>query len=98
MIRLFKAYFPPRTLLLTLTEGILVTLGFLLAVVFWAGTTADANIYLMYENGAGRIGIIVAVFLILMYYFDLYNTRVIRNRREVVTRLVGLARLFLHPE
>ena len=90
MIRLFKAYFPTRTLLLTLTEGILVTLGFLLAVVFWAGTTADANIYLIYENGAGRIGIIVAVFLILMYYFDLYNTRVIRNRREVVTRLVGV--------
>lgn len=90
MIRLFNAYFPTRTLLLTLTEAILVTLGFLLAVVLWAGTTADANIYLIYENGAGRIGIIVAVFLVLMYYFDLYNTIIISNRREVVTRLVGV--------
>jgi sugar transferase (PEP-CTERM system associated) len=90
MIRLFNAYFPTRTLLLTVTEAILVTLGFGLAVVLWAGTTADANIYLMYENGIGRIGIVVAVFLILMYYFDLYNSIVITNRREVVTRLVGV--------
>ena len=90
MIRLFNAYFPTRTLLLTVSEAILVTMGFVLAVVLWAGTTADANIYLRYENGIGRIGIIVAVFLILMYYFDLYNSIVITNRREVVTRLVGV--------
>src|SRR5215469_16356125 len=90
MIRLFNAYFPKRTLLLTLTEAILVALGFLLAVVLWAGTAADANIYLIYENGVGRIGIVVAVFVVLMYYFDLYDTIIIRNRREVATRLVGV--------
>jgi sugar transferase (PEP-CTERM system associated) len=90
MIRLFNAYFPTRTLLLTVSEAILVTLGFVLAVVLWAGTTADANIYLRYENGVGRIGIVVVVFLVLMYYFDLYNSIVITNRREVVTRLVGV--------
>ena len=32
----------------------------------------------------------VAVFLILMYYFDLYDSFVLSNRREVVTRLVGV--------
>src|SRR6516165_9733311 len=90
MIRLFNAYFPTRTLLLTVTEAILVTMGFLLAVVLWAGTAADANIYLLYENGFGRIATIVVVFLVLMYYFDLYDTIVIRNRREVATRLVGV--------
>jgi len=36
MIRLFNAYFPTRTLLLTVTEALLVTLGFVVAVVFWA--------------------------------------------------------------
>ena len=46
MIRLFNAYFPTRTLLLTVTEALLVTLGFVIAVVFWAGTAFDANIYL----------------------------------------------------
>ena len=90
MIRLFNAYFPTRTLLLTVTEALLVTLGFVLAVVLWAGTPADADIYLLYENGLGRIGLIVVVFLVLMYYFDLYDSFVLANRREVVTRLVGV--------
>jgi len=90
MIRLFNAYFPTRTLLLTITEAILVTLGFVVAVVFWAGTAADAKIYLLYLNGLGRIFLVVAVFLVLMYYFDLYGSFVLSNRREVVTRLVGV--------
>jgi sugar transferase (PEP-CTERM system associated) len=90
MIRLFNAYFPTRTLLLTVTEALIVTLGFVASVVFWAGTATDANIYLLYENGLGRIGLVVAVFVMLMYYFDLYDSIVLSNRREVVTRLVGV--------
>jgi len=90
MIRLFNAYFPTRTLLLTVTEALLVTLGFVAAVVFWAGTATDANIYLLYENGLGRIGLVVGIFVLLMYYFDLYDSIVLSNRREVVTRLVGV--------
>src|ERR1035438_10872654 len=90
MIRLFNAYFPTRTLLLTLSEAILVTAGFLVAVLLSTGTTTDARIYLLYENGAGKIGLVVFVFLVLMYYFDLYNSSILTNRREVVTRLVGV--------
>jgi sugar transferase (PEP-CTERM system associated) len=90
MIRLFNAYFPTRTLLLTVTEVILVTLGFVLAVVLTQRTTNDASIYLLYENGLGRILLVVVVFMVLMYYFDLYDSFVLGNRREVVTRLVGV--------
>jgi sugar transferase (PEP-CTERM system associated) len=90
MIRLFNAYFPTRTLLLTVSEALLVTLGFVVAVVVWAGTTVDAKIYLLYLNGLGRIFLVVAVFVVLMYYFDLYDSFVLSNRREVVTRLVGV--------
>ena len=90
MIRLFNAYFPTRTLLLTLTEAVLVTSGFVLAVLLSSATAVDAKIYLLYENGAGRIGLVVLVFLVLMYYFDLYNSTILTNRREVVTRLVGV--------
>jgi len=90
MIRLFNAYFPTRTILLTVTEAILVTLGFVVAVVFWKGTTADAKIYLLYLSGLDRILLVVAVFVVLMYYFDLYDSFVLSNRREVVTRLVGV--------
>jgi sugar transferase (PEP-CTERM system associated) len=90
MIRLFNAYFPTRTLLLTVTEALIVTLGFVAAVLYWAGTATDANIYLLYENGLGRIGLVVGVFVLLMYYFDLYDSIVLSNRREVITRLVGV--------
>ncbi len=90
MIRLFNAYFPTRTLLLTVTEALIVTLAFVVAVCFWAGTAMDANIYLLYENGLGRIGLLVGIFITLMYYFDLYDTTVLSNRREVITRLVGV--------
>src|ERR1035441_7924264 len=89
MIRLFNAYFPTRTLLLTVTEVILVTLGFVLAVEFWAGTTSDASIYLLYENGLGRIGLVVAVFLFLMYYFYIYDSFVFATPHEAATGLVG---------
>ena len=61
-----------------------------MAVVFWAGTASDAKIYLLYLNGLGRILLVVAVFVVLMYYFDLYDSFVLSNRREVVTRLVGV--------
>lgn len=90
MIRLFNRYFPTRTLLLTLTEAMLVTLGFVVAVLVSSGNATDARIYLLYENGSGRIGLVVCVFLLLMYYFDLYNSAILTNRREVVTRLVGV--------
>jgi len=90
MIRLFNTYFPTRTILLTLTEAVLVTAGFVVAVLFTSGNMAAAQAYLFYENGAGRIGLVVLVFLVLMYYFDLYNSTVLTNRREVVTRLVGV--------
>lgn len=90
MIRLFNTYFPTRTILLTLTEAVLVTAGFVVAVLLSSGNAASAQAYLFYENGAGRIGLVVLVFLVLMYYFDLYNSTVLTNRREVVTRLVGV--------
>src|SRR5262249_20604189 len=49
-----------------------------------------AQAYLLYEGGAGRIGLVVLIFLVLMFYFDLYHYPVLSNRREVVTRLVGV--------
>src|SRR5215472_2504206 len=90
MIRLFNRYVPTRTILLTLTEALLVTAGFVVAVILSSGNAQAAQAYLFYENGAGRIALVVMVFLVLMYYFDLYNSSILTNRREVVTRLVGV--------
>ena len=91
MIRLFNAYFPTRTMLLTVTEALLVTASFVVAVVFWTGTdTRTPTFICCIDNGVGRILLVVAVFVVLMYYFDLYDSFVLSNRREVVTRLVGV--------
>ena len=40
--------------------------------------------------GLAAFCLVVAVFVVLMYYFDLYDSFVLSNRREVVTRLVGV--------
>jgi len=90
MIRLFNAYFPTRTILLTVSEALLVTISFVAAVGLWLGTATDAGIYLLYLNGLGRVLLVAAVFVVLMYYFDLYDSFVLANRREVVTRMVGV--------
>jgi len=90
MIRLFNKYFPTRTLLLALTEAVLVSFLFVLPVFLWSRTADDAKIYLLTENGAGKIVLVVLLFLLLMYYFDLYNSAILTNRREVLIRLVGV--------
>jgi sugar transferase (PEP-CTERM system associated) len=90
MIRLFHAYFPKRTVFLTLSEAVLLIAAFLLAVLVAAGTTTNASIFLLYENGIGRIAFIVAVVLVMIYYFDLYSSMILSNTREVFTRLVGV--------
>ena len=77
MIRLFHAYFPTRTVLLTLTEAILLIAAFLLAVLVAAGTATNASIFLLYENGIGRIAFIVTVVLVMIYYFDLYSSMIL---------------------
>jgi sugar transferase (PEP-CTERM system associated) len=90
MIRMFHAYFPTRTVLLTLSEAILLVAAFLLAVLVASGTTVNASIFLLYENGLGRIAFTVTVVLVMIYYFDLYSSMILSNSREVFTRLVGV--------
>lgn len=75
--------------MLTVTETSLVILGLLLAVRLNAGTGLNANIYLLYENGITRILLVAATFFVLSYYFDLYDSFIFGNHREVVTRFVG---------
>jgi sugar transferase (PEP-CTERM system associated) len=86
VIRLFNAYFPSRTLLLALSEAFVVILAFTMSCVFWMGP--DADLFLNYENGFLKITLITAVFIICMYYGDLYDSLVLTNRREVIIRLM----------
>ncbi|MHB8525033.1 MAG: sugar transferase [Candidatus Acidiferrales bacterium] len=87
MIRFLNAYFPTRTLFLGISEAFLVAFAFITATVARLGTN-DATVMLNYEQGFLKILIVASVFIMCMYYFDLYDSVVLSNRREVLTRLV----------
>jgi len=87
VIRLFNTYFPARTLALGVTEAGLVIAAFVAAMIGRLGAT-DASITLNYEQGFLKILILAGVFLLCMYYFDLYDSTVLSNRREVTVRLI----------
>lgn len=87
MIRLFHAYFPTRTLALGASEWCLISLSFVAATIIRLGTT-DAVVVLQYEQGLFRIFALSCVIFLCMYYFDLYDSSILGNRREVLIRLV----------
>jgi sugar transferase (PEP-CTERM system associated) len=87
LIRFFHTYFPARTLFLGLSEALLVTAAFIAATFARLGAN-DANLMLNYERGFLKISVVAIVFILCMYYFDLYDSLVLSNRREVLTRLV----------
>jgi sugar transferase (PEP-CTERM system associated) len=87
LIRLLNAYFPRRTFFLGISEGLLVALAFIVAAIARLGAT-DAGVMLSYEQGFLKVLVVVAAFVVCLYYFDLYDSAVLSNRREVLTRLV----------
>lgn len=86
MVKLFDAYIPGRTLLLVLAETVFIFLAMVAAVFLRFGI--DAELALSYQRGFLKVAIVSAVCLICLYYFDLYDSVVISNPREVLTRLI----------
>jgi len=87
MIRILHTHFPSRTIFLGIAEACLVPLAFVLATIARLGSN-DARIMLSYEQGLFKISLASAVFVTCMYYFDLYDSTILSNRREVLTRLI----------
>ena len=87
MIRLLNAYFPRRTFFLGISEGLLTGLAFIAAAIARLGAT-DASVMLSYEQGFLKVVVVAAAFVLCMYYFDLYDSAILSNRREVLSRLV----------
>src|SRR5579863_3169531 len=87
MIRLLNAYFPRRTFFLGISETLLVALAFIGAAIARLGAT-DASVMLSYEQGFLKVVVVSAAFVVCMYYFDLYDSAILSNRREVLSRLV----------
>ncbi len=86
MIRLLNAYFPARTLFLGVSEACLVTLAFLAATVARLGA-GEAGHVLNDQHGSLKILFVSLAVVICMYYFDLYDSSILGNRREVLIRL-----------
>jgi hypothetical protein len=86
LIRFLHAYFPKRTLFLGISEVCLITLAFLAATVARLGSGAAAYLF-NYQHGSFKILVASMAIITCMYYFDLYESPVLRNRREVVIRL-----------
>jgi sugar transferase (PEP-CTERM system associated) len=87
LIRLLNAYFPRRTFFLGISEGLLIGFAFIAAAIARLGAT-DASVMLSYEQGFLKVVVVAGAFVLCMYYFDLYDSAILSNRREVLSRLV----------
>lgn len=62
-------------------------LAFMAAMMAQLGAS-DAYLVLNYEQGFLKIAVVSVAFVLCMYYFDLYNSSILNNYREVLTRLI----------
>jgi exopolysaccharide biosynthesis polyprenyl glycosylphosphotransferase len=86
MIRLFHIYLPGRTLLLAGSESLLIAASLIVAIFIWFG--ADTELILRYDHGFGKAAVSAFVCMLCMYYYDLYDSIVMHNDREVLSRLI----------
>jgi exopolysaccharide biosynthesis polyprenyl glycosylphosphotransferase len=89
LFRLLNAYFPARTVFLGISEACLVAAAFVAATIARLGAS-DAVIMLNYEQGFLKIFVVSVAFIACMYYFDLYDSSILNNPREVHTRLIQM--------
>jgi sugar transferase (PEP-CTERM system associated) len=85
MIRIFKVAVPTSILALLLSEVVLLTTCYVVAAFVLA--TADPELFLVYEYGLPRIGIVVAVIVLAFYFMDLYANVRIQSRILVVQQV-----------
>ncbi|MGA8035502.1 MAG: sugar transferase [Candidatus Acidiferrales bacterium] len=88
-IRFLHAHFPTRTVVLGVSEACLIALAFVTATIARLGPN-DGSIVLGYEQGFFKILVVAIAFIACMYYFDLYDSLILNNPREVHTRMVQM--------
>jgi hypothetical protein len=88
LTRRSHVYIPVRSILLGLSEAVLATLALVLAMMAYLGPI-EASLALGNEKVVVvRVVLVVVLFVLCMYYFDLYDLSVLRNSREVLTNLI----------
>ena len=86
MIRLFNVYYPIRTLILMLGEGLVVWTSFLLGAVY--ELREDSFLVLNYEYGYFKIFAVTALVMVCSHWFDLYDTARLHAKGELYFRLL----------
>jgi sugar transferase (PEP-CTERM system associated) len=87
VIRFFHAYIPPRIFTLVISEALLIAGSFVFAAIVRLGRI-DASVLLLEEQGLLKIGLLTIAFTICLHYFDLYDSVVLSDMREVQARLI----------
>jgi len=81
-MRLFRIYFPPSVPALLASEIVLMFFCYVLAVILVVDF--DPEIFLLYDGGLGRIGLMVAAMLTGLHFQDLYTNLRIRSKLLLV--------------
>lgn len=87
MVRFLSAHFPLRTVFLGFSEACLITLAFIGATIARLGTS-NASWMLNRDGGYAKIVVVLLAFMMCMYYFDLYDSAVLGDLRDTLSRWV----------
>jgi sugar transferase (PEP-CTERM system associated) len=86
VIRVFKVYYPARTVILVLGEALLVWTSLLLGTVWQF--RENSYVALNFEYGYYKIFTLTILVLLLSYWFDLYNPVKAGDKGELYFRLL----------
>jgi len=78
---------PKRTLFLGISEACLISLALVASALARLGA-GEARLMIAYRYGFLKLLFVSGAFLACMYYFDLYDSAIVTNRREVPVRLI----------
>ncbi len=85
MIRLFKVFIPVGTLTLLVSEVLLVTSAFIFAT--YVVLEVDPTVFLLYDGGLYRIGLVVLSIIVGLHFHDLYSQIHVKSRIVLVQQL-----------
>ena len=87
LIRFMHTYIPTRTLILGISEACLISLALVAAATARLGA-GGASYMMTYQFGSLKILFVSVAFVACMYYFELYDSAIVSDRREVLVRLI----------
>jgi hypothetical protein len=73
--------------MLGISEAFLVTIALVASALARLGAD-ETRFMLTFQYGAVKIVLVSVAFLTCMYYFDLYDSVIVSNRREAFVRLI----------